>query len=204
LLPVYISVLSGNVSKPERWRAVVGVSFFGVGFTTVFILLGLISSAIGRFMIYNKPVIYTVLGILVIVLGLHQTGIFRIGMLYRERRLKAPDIKYTKVRAFLIGFAFAFGWTPCIGPILASVLTLAMQSSAAEAVGLLGVYSVGMWIPFLIVSFFADIILKKLSCYPNLSRRIEILGGALLIVLGIMLVTGSLSKISALINLASA
>jgi cytochrome c-type biogenesis protein len=202
LLPVYVSVLSGNISEPEKWQAATGSIFFGLGFTAVFVILGLISSAIGQFLIYNKPVIYTVMGMLVIILGLHQTGVFRIGILYRERKFRTPKTKYPKIQAFLIGLAFAFGWTPCIGPILASILTLAMQSSAGRAAGLLAVYSAGMWLPFFILSFFADVVVKRLLLRPNILRCIEFSGGVLLILLGVMLITGSLSRISELVNLA--
>jgi cytochrome c-type biogenesis protein len=161
LVPPYLSFLAG-VSLDElqagdapgvRRRAVLTAFLFVAGFSTVFVLLGATASAFGLFVRQYVDVLSTVAGVAIIVMGLHFLGLFRIGLLYREARLSAS--KSVDVwGAYVMGLAFAFGWTPCIGPILAAILAVAgSEMSVARGALLLAVYSAGLGIPFVLAAF---------------------------------------------------
>src|SRR3712207_5798176 len=158
LVPPYLSFLAG-VSLDElqagedrgvRRRAILTALLFVAGFTTVFVLLGATASALGLFIRQYMDLLSTVAGLAIILMGLHFLGVFRIGFLYREARLdveKSVDVW----GAYVMGLAFAFGWTPCIGPILAAILAVAgSETSVARGALLLAVYSAGLGIPFVL------------------------------------------------------
>jgi cytochrome c-type biogenesis protein len=198
LLPGYLSLLGAQAGKRSLIRS---VFFFGLGFSAVFIALGALSSGIGQFLIYNKPVFYTIAGVIIIILGLHVLGVFEIGVLYREKRL-APPKKITKpYHAFFAGFAFAFGWTPCIGAVLAGILTLASQKETlSEGVILLSAYSLGLFIPFLVSGLFSAPLFSMLDKRPKLALYAGRACGVLLIIIGILILTGRFAYISALFS----
>lgn len=210
LLPTYLSMLAGQTISTDtnnatiRLRAVSGAVFFGLGFSIVFVILGAVSSGIGQFLLLYKHIIYTVLGVVVILLGLHMLGILKIGALYKEKRLHVNVFKKSKYRlwqAFIIGLAFAFGWTPCVGPILGGILTLAAQKEhLSEGMTLLLSYSLGLWIPFLLTAIFTSPIMAFLSKYPKLAIRSQQVAGVLLILMGVLLMSGQLSRLSALLG----
>jgi cytochrome c-type biogenesis protein len=164
---------------------------FIVGFSTVFITLGAISTEIGQVMARYKSVLAQIAGVVIILFGLHLTGIFRINALYSDTRLHSMKGGSTVWGAFLIGFAFAFGWTPCVGPILSVILGFAAaQDSVAKGVFLLAVYSMGLAVPFLLTSLGIERFLKFYSRFKTHMHALEVGSGALLIVLGILLVFG--------------
>lgn len=209
LLPGYLSFITGftldkSHEKPGRFRAVKGALAFGAGFSLVFIAMGATATAVGRLFVAYQHIFTAVLGVVVIIMGLHLTGIFRIKFFYNEKKLQVKpkrEAKYPLVQAFIIGLAFAFGWTPCVGPILGGILTLAAnQDSVTHGILLLSAYSLGLWLPFLAAALFTTPILSFLSKHPKLALRAEQIAGILLIIVGILLVTGYMSYLSTILS----
>jgi len=170
---------------------------FIIGFSVVFITLGAASTEIGNMLRYYKSTLAHVAGVVIIVFGLHLTGIFKIKWLYTDARLHSVKGGSTPLGAFVIGFAFAFGWTPCVGPILAAILYLAAaQDSVLKGILLLAIYSLGLAVPFLITSLGIERFLKFYSRFRSHMHALEVASGALLIVLGGLLVFGRFTLLS--------
>ena len=204
LVPGYVSLISGvgveelksHESQLLRKLMLNSVSFI-LGFSIVFITLGAISTEVGQLLARYKSALAQVAGVVIILFGLHLTGIFRINALYADKRLHGVKGGSTAGGAFLIGFAFAFGWTPCVGPILAVILGFAAaQDSVMKGVGLLAVYSMGLAVPFLLTSFGIERFLKFYTRFRSHMHAIEVASGALLIGLGVLLVFGRFTLIS--------
>jgi len=204
LVPGYVSLISGvgveelksHESQLLRKMMLNSVSFI-LGFSVVFITLGAISTEVGQLLARYKSSLAQVAGVVIILFGLHLTGIFRINALYADKRLHGVKGGSTAGGAFLIGFAFAFGWTPCVGPILAVILGFAAaQDSVMKGVGLLAVYSMGLAVPFLVTSFGIERFLKFYTRFRSHMHAIEVASGALLIALGVLLVMGRFTLIS--------
>ena len=204
LVPGYVSLISGvgveelktQESQLLRKMMLNSVSFI-LGFSIVFITLGAISTEVGQLLARYKSTLAQVAGVVIILFGLHLTGIFRINALYADKRLHGVKGGSTAGGAFLIGFAFAFGWTPCVGPILAVILGFAAaQDSVMKGVGLLAVYSLGLAVPFLLTSFGIERFLKFYTRFRSHMHAIELASGALLIGLGVLLVLGRFTLIS--------
>ena len=180
----------------ERQRsAVLPALFFVLGLSTVFLLMGYAASAFGRAFLQYQPMLVTVSGIFVILLGLHFLHVFRIPLLDREARIEAGDKGGTALGAYLLGLAFAFGWTPCIGPQLSMILTLA-ATEPGRGTTLLGIYALGLGIPFLLSAIFIE---RSIGLMNRLKRHmglIERASGVLLIAVGVLLLTGWLGVIS--------
>jgi cytochrome c-type biogenesis protein len=189
LVPGYVSLISG-----------VGVedsASFILGFSVVFITLGAISTEVGQLLARYKSILAQVAGVVIILFGLHLTGLLRINALYADKRLHHVKGGSTAGGAFLIGFAFAFGWTPCVGPILAVILGFAAaQDSVLKGVALLMVYSLGLAVPFLLTALGVERFLKFYSRFRAHMHAIEVASGALLIALGVLLVLGRFTIIS--------
>jgi len=170
---------------------------FILGFSVVFITLGAISTEVGQLLARYKSTLAQVAGVVIVLFGLHLTGIFRIHALYADKRLHNVKGGSTVGGAFLIGFAFAFGWTPCVGPILAVILGFAAaQDSVVKGIALLTVYSMGLAVPFLLTSFGIERFLKFYSRFRSHMHAVEVASGALLIALGVLLVFGRFTIIS--------
>jgi len=170
---------------------------FVLGFSIVFVTLGAISTEVGQFLARYKSVLAQVAGVIIILFGLHLTGIFKIKYLYTDARLHSVKGGSTPWGAFVIGFAFAFGWTPCVGPILAVILGLAAtQDSVMKGIFLLSIYSLGLAVPFLLTSLGIERFLKFYSRFRSHMHAVEVASGALLIVLGGLLVLGRFTLIS--------
>lgn len=170
---------------------------FILGFSLVFIGLGAISTEVGQLMARYKSLLAQVAGVVIILFGLHLTGIFRINALYADKRLHHVKGGSTMGGAFVIGFAFAFGWTPCVGPILAVILGFAAaQDSVFKGILLLGIYSLGLAVPFLLTSLGIERFLKFYSRFRAHMHAVEVASGALLIALGALLVFGRFTIIS--------
>jgi cytochrome c-type biogenesis protein len=170
---------------------------FILGFSIVFIALGAISTQVGQLMARYKSVLAQVAGVVIILFGLHLTGIFKIKALYTDARLHSIKGGSTWGGAFLIGFAFAFGWTPCVGPILAVILGIAaVQDSVFKGILLLAVYSLGLAVPFLMTALLMGRFMKFYSGFRRHMQAVEVASGALLIVLGALLVFGRFTIIS--------
>src|SRR5271167_1981484 len=195
LVPGYVSLISGAgveelKSQESRILGKVMLNSIGfiLGFSVVFISLGAISTEVGQLLARYKSVLAQVAGVVIILFGLHLTGIFRINALYADKRLHNVKGGSTPGGAFLIGFAFAFGWTPCVGPILAVILGFAAaQDSVLKGVALLTVYSLGLAVPFLLTSFAIERFLKFYGRFKVFMHGLEVVSGALLIGLGVLL-----------------
>ncbi len=198
LVPGYVSLISGvgvEELKSQQTgllrKVMLNSVAFIVGFSTVFIALGAISTEVGQVMARYKSVLGQVAGVVIILFGLHLTGILRINALYSDKRLHNMKGGSTVGGAFLIGFAFAFGWTPCVGPILSVILGFAAaQDSVAKGVLLLAIYSLGLAVPFLLTSLGIERFLKFYSRFKTHMHALEVGSGGLLIALGILLIFG--------------
>ena len=202
LVPGYISFLSGvslgelkqGAEHRKALKKIILASvFFVAGFSVVFMCLGASASFIGKLMADHIKILTRVAGILVIILGLHLTGIMRVGLLDHEKRINQKRISPGFFGAFLLGFTFGFGWTPCIGPILAGILALAaVQQTLIKGVSLLGVYSLGLGIPFIITGFGIGVFMRLFQQYKRFIRVGEIIAGLLLIIIGVLIFSNNL------------
>ncbi|MDW3215662.1 MAG: cytochrome c biogenesis protein CcdA [Ilumatobacteraceae bacterium] len=196
LIPGYLSYMSSLPVSELGRREARGVALrasvlFVAGFTTVFTALGVSAALVGSVLLRNLPVIVRVSGVIIIVMGLSMLGIFRIPLLYRERRLDLARIPAGPRSAFPLGMAFAFGWAPCIGPVLATILaTAAASQTVAWGGALLMLYSLGLGLPFIALALGFHRARGSLSWLRHYGRTIEAIGGVMLVVVGIMFVTG--------------
>ena len=204
LVPGYVSLISGvgveELKSPQAQlmrRVMVNSVAFILGFSVVFIAEGLAATELGAVLGLYKHRLATVAGVVIIIFGLHLTGIFKIKALYTDARLHSVKGSSTLIGAFVIGFAFAFGWTPCLGPILTFILTLASQQDTVVKGGLLlGLYSLGLAVPFLLTSLLMERFLKFYSRFRTHMHVLEVASGGLLIALGVLLVIGRFTLIS--------
>jgi len=170
---------------------------FIVGFSIVFITLGAISTEVGQLAAQYKSTLAEVAGVVIILFGLHLTGILRINALYADKRLHNVKGGSTPWGAFAIGFAFAFGWTPCVGPILAVILGFAAaQNSVSKGVFLLTIHSLGLAVPFLLTALGIERFLKFYGGFRRHMHAVEVVSGGLLIALGVLLVFGKFTLLS--------
>lgn len=202
IVPPYLAYMSG-ISVTEmsdgkaRGRAILPALFFVLGLSTVFLFLGFTASAFGAFFLKNQDLFARIAGGVVIIFGLHFLGVFRIGILDREARLDAGDQGGSAMGAYVLGLAFAFGWTPCIGPQLGAILSLAAsEASIARGTALLAVYAFGLGLPFLLVAIFMERSMGVMARLKRHMRAIERAMGALLLLVGIALMTGAFSTFS--------
>lgn len=204
LVPGYVSLISGvgvdELKSQEGQllrRVMLNSLMFIIGFSIVFITLGALSTSIGQLTARYKSTLAQVAGVVIILFGLHLTGIFKIKALYADKRLHNLKGGSTPWGAFVIGFAFAFGWTPCVGPILAVILGLAAeQDSVVKGILLLAVYSLGLAVPFLLTSLGIERFLNFYSRFRAHMQAVEVASGVLLIALGGLLVFGRFTIIS--------
>src|SRR6202161_1049864 len=198
LVPGYVSLIAGvgvdELKSPNtsiRSKILFNSAAFILGFSVVFITLGAISTEVGQLLARYKSSLAQVAGVVIILFGLHLTGIFRINALYADKRLHGVKGGSTPGGAFLIGFAFAFGWTPCVGPILAVILGFAAaQDTVWKGIFLLAIYSAGLAVPFLLTSLLMERFLKFYNRFKFHMHALEVASGGLMIVLGILLVMG--------------
>jgi cytochrome c-type biogenesis protein len=206
LIPGYISFVSGvSVEEmradtpPATSRLQVFVTSFAfvIGFSIVFVLLGASATAIGKFMFAKLPLLSKIAGAILIVFGLHTMGVFRLAFLETEKRMQSQRKPAGPLGALLVGVAFAFGWTPCIGPILGGILAIAgSKNSVAEGITLLAVYSMGLGIPFLLTSLAINQFFGAAKRIRRYYHAIEVASGALLIAIGVLIITGQLTIIT--------
>lgn len=206
IVPPYLAYMSGismgnmtgdQVDPLARRKAFWAALFFVMGLSTVFLFLGFTASVFGRFFLSNQDLFSKIAGGVIILFGLHFLGIFRIAMLDREARLDAGDQGGSAFGAYVLGLAFAFGWTPCIGPQLGTILSLAAsEASVAKGTALLGIYALGLGLPFVLVAVFLERSMSVVSRLKRHMRLIERAMGLLLIFVGLMMVTGAFSAFS--------
>ena len=204
LLPVYLSVLSSPASaetaRRRRAALVLRTLLFVGGISVCFIILGFGAGALGS--VIDSDAFMVVLGAIVVLLGLHQTGWIKLKFLNREETL---TIKRSERRdalgVFLLGLAFSFGWTPCVGPVLAAILGLAAGGGAAlQGAGLMAVYALGFSVPFLVLALFSEVLLAKIKRLNRWLPKIKTIGGVLIILMGVLLMTNQLHALSAWIG----
>lgn len=202
IVPPYLAYMSG-VSLSDmgrsgnRWKTLLPAIFFVLGLSTIFLILGFTASAIGTLFLAWQGWFNTIAGIIVMVLGAHFVGVYRIGFLDREARLDAGDRGGSALGAYILGLAFAFGWTPCIGPQLGAILTLAAQeTSIARGTVLLACYAAGLGIPFLLVAAFLPRLTGVMSWVKRHMEQIERFMGLLLWTIGLLMLTGGFSRFS--------
>jgi cytochrome c-type biogenesis protein len=206
LVPAYIGYLGGRSAasavggKSNRWLTLRHGFAFVLGFSVVFIILGVATSALGGLLFNLRTWLARIGGIVVIIFGLHMTGIFRIPFLeYDLRPQTAPDRNRGYLASALMGVFFSAGWSPCVGPVLGAILTLALNGgSIVQGVQLLSAYSAGLAIPFLLASTQIGLVTTVIRRYGKVMRYVEIVMGAILIVVGIMLFTGRYETIASL------
>jgi cytochrome c-type biogenesis protein len=208
LVPPYLCYISGLslddlsgeevvVQGSHRLRVMLAALCFVLGFTTVFVLLGATASAAGQMLRQYMPVLTQIAGIAIVVMGLNFLGLFRLHFLSREKRYHHQAEGVTLIGAYGIGLAFAFGWTPCIGPVLAAILSIAGSSdSVSKGVSLLAIYSLGLGIPFLIAAFSLDSFLGFFRTFRRHMPMVERVMGLLLVITGVMFLTGSMQTLS--------
>ena len=210
LIPGYLSFISGATLEEmlgtggptiattgTRRRSLISSLFFVLGFSLVFISLGASASAIGQFMMERLTLLGRIAGIVIIIFGLHTMGVLRIGWLYREKRFQSSNRPTSLVGAMLVGIAFAFGWTPCIGPILAAILTVAAgQETVGEGIRLLAVYSAGLAIPFLMTSLAINSFFTAFAKIRRYYHAIEVVSGMLMVIIGILIFTNRFTIIA--------
>ena len=199
IVPPYLAYMSGiSVTDMKGGRSpIVPALFFVLGLSTVFMLLGLAASAFGAFFLGNAQTFATLAGIVVMIFGAHFIGIYRIGFLDRDVRLDAGDQGGSSFGAYVLGLAFAFGWTPCIGPQLGAILSLAAQEgNIARGMTLLGVYAIGLGVPFLLVAAFFARLAPLVAFFKRHADRIERIMGLLLWTIGLLMLTGGFSAFS--------
>jgi cytochrome c-type biogenesis protein len=207
LVPGYISLISGTgVEEMQAGetrllrRVLLHSLMFVLGFSIVFIALGAAATGVGRLMSlanrrFEVPLLHVnihplsfLAGVVIIIFGLHLTGVLKIKALYADKRIHTSSVRATPLGAFVVGFAFAFGWTPCIGPILAVVLKFAAdQDTVIKGVLLLAVYSAGLAVPFLLTSLGIERFLAFYSRFRRHLHRVEVASGVLLIVIGALI-----------------
>lgn len=201
LVPSYLGYIGGTTvdqmtaeggAERHVWRRVVlAAVFFVLGFTTVFVALGASASAVGQIMLTYRTELSMAAGAVIILFGLHFLGILRIPLLYTEARAQVDMPRASYLGAYVIGLAFAFGWTPCIGPILATVLAVAAnEASLAAGVALLFVYSLGLGVPFILAAVAIGPFLSFMHKFRRHLGTVEKVMGGVLVLTGVLFLTG--------------
>lgn len=207
LVPAYLCFVAGTTLDrlvaaegldPALTRRVfVSALAFVIGFSTVFVIMGSSASALNRLILENIEVIGKVAGAVIVIFGLHYMGLLKIPLLYREARIHTSERPTSILGAYVIGLAFAFGWTPCVGPILATILTVAAsRDQLGYGVSLLATYALGLGIPFLLAALAVKPFMAFMQRFRRHLRKVEITAGALLVVTGILIFTNSLGQFS--------
>jgi len=203
IVPPYLAYISGvslndlTESGSQRARAVVPALFFVLGLSTVFLFLGFTASAIGTVFLQYQGYFNTIAGILVMAFGAHFVGVYRFRFLDREARLDAGDRGGSSFGAYILGLAFAFGWTPCIGPQLGAILSLAAsEANVARGTSLLAIYAIGLGVPFILVAAFLPRLQGLMGWMKRHMEQIERVMGLLLWTIGLLMLTGGFSAFS--------
>jgi len=204
LVPGYVSLISGTSAaaadsnnKRLMGRVMLNSLMFILGFSIVFISLGAAATGVGQFMAQYRREFTYLAGIVIIVFGLHLTGLLKIKYLYADKRMHSVQGSSSALGSFAVGFAFAFGWTPCIGPILSTILfAAASEGTVLKGIELLAIYSAGLAIPFLLTSLGIDLFMAFYTRFRRHLHTVEVISGVLLIAIGILVLTRRLTMLS--------
>lgn len=201
LIPAYIMYMTGTVVEEElsekKWFVLNRTLGFILGFTIIFMIMGLSASAIGKIFVQYKNVFTKISGTLIILFGLNMLGVFKVNILQSEKRMKSPKKITNWFSTVLMGMAFAAGWTPCFGPILASILIYAgAAGTVTKGVYLLLIYSIGMGIPFILTALFINVFNKFLNKSAKVMPYITKISGLILVIFGLIIFLNKIGKIS--------
>ena len=205
LVPGYVSYMTGaNLAYPRSMQhygaklsTLCASLLFVLGFSTVFVALGASATMLGQLLLRFRYETNIFGGIVIIVFGLFMTGLFRLPLLQREIRIHATLPGARWYGAYLLGLAFAFGWTPCIGPVLGAILTVsAVSASVSDGIALLAIYSLGLGIPFLLAAAFTERFLTRMRIMRRLGRPLQLLAGGVMVLMGVATITGYMSSLS--------
>jgi len=206
LVPGYLSIISGvsldqlkeNAHDKSLRRAVILASImFIIGFSITFIALGATATAVSKALLVRMPMLRKIAGAIIFIFGLHILGVFRINALYQDKRMHHVQTKSGLLGALVLGLVFALGWSPCLGPILATILALASeQDTVAKGVFLLAVYSFGLGVPFLLTSLGLNQFLSFYTRFKKHFRALEIVSGVLVLGIGILIFTDQMTRMN--------
>jgi cytochrome c-type biogenesis protein len=203
LVPGYVSFVAGSSleemreGETSKMQALGLASTFVIGFSVVFIALGMSASALGNLLLSYRYELGIVAGVVVILFGLHMLGLTPLRAMNQDARFHLDVPGGRTLSAFLLGLAFAFGWTPCIGPVLGAILTLgASTAEIGKGAILLAFYSAGLGLPFLLAALFTGALLTRLRSLGRLGRNLQMAAGGLLLGMGLLMVTGQLEVIA--------
>ncbi len=203
LVPGYVSFIAGQTTQPAEQRAeltarlrAVGLSLcFVLGFSTVFVALGAGVGILGRVLLTWRSELGVVGGAIIVLFGLSMLGVLRFDALLRDTRFHLDLPGGRPWGAYLLGLAFAFGWTPCIGPILGAILTVgATTTRTTDGIWLLSIYSAGLGVPFLVTAVFTDTIARRIGVISRVGRILYKLAGVVMVLMGIAIMTGQLTR----------
>lgn len=207
LIPGYIAFVSGlsiDDMMESGWAdrkmasAMLSSIMFVLGFSSIFVMLGASATWLGGFLIQRLPLLISIAGVVIIIVGLQQLGLFKLGFMLTTKQVDLPVERLGPFKAPLLGAAFAFGWTPCVGPILGAILTYAAtMDTVGEGVRLLIVYSAGLGIPFLLTTVAMKGFFRIFSRFKKHMNLIQKISGGILVLLGILMVAGKLTLITA-------
>ncbi|MFN8008902.1 MAG: cytochrome c biogenesis protein CcdA [Terriglobia bacterium] len=212
LVPAYISFISGisldhlkgEDARRGRRKVILSAVLFIAGFSTIFILLGASATYAGQVFLRNKILFNRIAGAMLILFGLHVAGLFQIKFLNYEKRFNFQKKPVGILGSYLVGLAFAAGWTPCIGPILAAILVMASdQETSGQGMILLSSYSLGLGIPFFLTAVALNTFFNVFNWIKRHYRAIETISGILLVVLGFLVMTNQLSRLAKLFDYGS-
>lgn len=206
LVPAYISYLAGTSMEEMRkntlgFKSIYKALGFVLGFSFIFVIMGASITTLGRLFTTNQSILRKIGGLLIIVFGLHITGIFKIKFLYYEKRLFSFNKISGKFSSILMGMAFATGWTPCIGPILSSILIYAASMDTInKGILLLVIYSLGLAVPFMLTALALDTLSEYIHRFSKYMSAISVISGILLVIMGIMVFTNKVNLLSRYVN----
>lgn len=207
LLPAYVSFITGKAvedileDRPVRREILPPILFFCLGFSLIFVMLGATATTLGRLLAAHQRTLEILGGTVVILFALQQLGLIRVGLLQREKRLRLKGRPAHGLGAFLVGVAFAAGWTPCLGPVLGSILAYAgTRETVAQGVALLCFFSLGMSLPFVALGLATGTLLPRLRAASRFMFWIRLGSGGVLLVLGLLLIGDQMSYLSRLLS----
>ncbi|MDB9752338.1 cytochrome c biogenesis protein CcdA [Pelagibacteraceae bacterium] len=200
IIPGYISYITGknlNEIEQDRKTVLIKTILFSSGFSLVFILLGITASTVGNILLFFSHELRIAAGTIIILFSLQMLGVFNFKILNQEKRIKTKGYKDNYAFPFVVGTAFAFGWTPCIGPVLGSILALsATEASVSKGILLLSFYSLGLAIPFIVSGYFMNKFLVSKKGFGKYYNRITKTGGIILLITGVLITTNQIQVIS--------
>lgn len=184
------ATVATGISDTARRQVIVTSLFFILGFSLVFIALGASASALGQFLMERLTILGKIAGVLLVIFGLHTIGVFKIQWLLQEKRVHMQSKPAGMIGAMLVGISFAFGWTPCIGPVLGAILAVGAAGTSAGGVGLLSAYALGLGLPFLLAAWFIDSAGRFTLRLRRFGAALQVAGGLVMVLIGVAIMTG--------------